>query len=44
MTYLALNNSDYINGVAIKHKEVSGGKHMQDVYNKHLDNSWIKTP
>ena len=65
MTYLALNNSDYINGVAIKHKEVSRGmflgypinsitngihhlfwtsKHMQDVYNKHLDNSWIKTP
>jgi len=25
MTYLALNNSDHINGVAIKHKEVSRG-------------------
>ena len=65
MTYLALNNSDYVNGVTIKHKEVSRGmffgypiesitngvhhlfwtsKYMQEIYNKYLGDSWVKTP
>ncbi len=65
MTYLALMNSNYVNGVAIKHKEISTNmfpgypinsitngvhhlfwtsKYMQNVYNKYLGDSWIKSP